>query len=405
MVTQSTTYDYMNDSHRSYKCSLEGWRDDRRHARLFFRQVVEGTPVDSPGMEPKSISTCTELDTLKKCKDLAIDICCGNDPVSICAVQDMFFAFVDRIPDVHCLRSLTVSITVVLPNDNNERSWFVSDVWQRTFLQMPTIRENKLLQPGDLSRMHMIAFLTDPLRKIRGLGGEGKIKHVDLDFPGRTGTVWKEILIVVKDLVCGNSEVKDYEVFRRYFDGARHLIKSIRKAIKNINKLQDEAVSVCLAPESTESFASSPAPVTVREVIDLMIEAPSDVIDLTVDAPQVSLWLMDLRDATKALAMARIRGSFEDLSAGHLDLLELADKIVAEASSLPGDEHFARLLERLQQNMEYAASIFPEKVDVSYYGYNESDTKLAEYRSDPEGYVPRRAKLKRKRKGTGGQDA
>lgn len=134
MATRSTTYDYMNDSHRSYKCSLEGWRDDRRHARLFLGQVVEGTLVDSPGIEPKSISTCIELDALKKCKDLAINICCRNDPVSICAVQDMFFAFVDRIPDVHCLRSLTVTITVVLPNDNNERSWFVSNVWQRTFL-------------------------------------------------------------------------------------------------------------------------------------------------------------------------------------------------------------------------------------------------------------------------------
>jgi hypothetical protein len=273
---------------------------------------------------------------------------------------------------------------------------------------MPTIRENKLLQPGDLSRMHMIAFLIDPLRKIRGLGGEGKVKHVDLDFSGRTGTVWKEILVVVKDLICGHSEVKDYEVFRRYFDGVKHLIKSMRKAIKNINKLQDKqdkAVSGCLASESTESLASSPAPVTVREVIDLMIEASPDVIDLTVDVPQVSFELMDLRDATKALAMARIRGSCEDLSAGHLDLLELADKIVATASSLPRDEHFARLLERLQQNMEYAASIFPEKVDVSHYGYNESDTKLAEYRSDPEGYVPRRAKLKRKRKRSRGQDA
>lgn len=405
MAARSTTSDYMNDRHQSYKCSLEGWLDHRRSARLRFRKVVDGEPVSSPDIEPAIIPTFTALDALKDCKDLAIDICCGNDPVSICAVQDIFFAFVDRIPEVHCLRSLNVSITVVLPNDINERSWVVSDVWPSAFLHMPTIYENKTIQPGDLSRMHMIVFLIDPLRKIRALGGEGKIKEVELIFAGRTGEVWKEILDVVKDLVCGKSVVEDYEVFRRYFDGVKHLIKSMRKALKNISKLQDKAVSRCLASEPTESLASSPAPVPVREVIDLTIEAPPDVTHLTADAPQVSLELMDLRMITKALAMARIRGSFEDLSAGHADLLRMADEMIVRASSLPGDEHFVSLFERLQQNMEYAASIFPKKVDVSHYGYNESDAKLAEYRSDPEGYVLRRAKLKRKRKRTRGQDA
>jgi hypothetical protein len=133
MVTQNTTYDYLNVSYQSYKCSLEGWREDRRSAELLFRRVVNGQPVSSPGIEPKSNTTSTALDARSKCKDLAIDVCCGNDPVSICAVQDMFFAFVDRIPKDHCLRSLTSTITVVLPNDNNERPWIVSDVWPSAF--------------------------------------------------------------------------------------------------------------------------------------------------------------------------------------------------------------------------------------------------------------------------------
>lgn len=404
MATQSTTYDYINDSHRSYKCSLEGWRDDRRHARLFFGQVVEGTPVNSPGMEPKSISTCTEFEALKKCKDLKINICCGNDPLSICAVQDMFFAFVDRIPDVHCLRSLTVSITVVLPNDVNERSWIVSDIWRSAFLSMPTIYENKTIQPGDLSRMHMIAFLTDPLRKIRGLGREGKIKHVSLEFPGRTGVVWEEILVVVKDLICENSEAKDYEVFRRYFDGARHLIKSMQNAIKTFDEVLDKAMPDGHGPNSPESLTSTLMPARAQDVIDHMIEE-QEVVDLTTDASQGPMGLPELREFTKALAMARIRGSFNDLRVGHRSLLTMADNIALAASRLPGDERLASLLERLQQNRDHAVWFFPKKVDVSYYGYNEPDTKLAEYRSDPEGYVLRRVKLKPKRKRKREQDA
>jgi len=394
MASQSTTYDYMNDSHQSYRCSIEGWREDRRSAKLWLSKVVNGLPVDTPGLDPKSIPTSTALDALNKCMDLAIDICCGNDPVSICAVQDIIFAFVGRIPRDHCLRSLTVTITVVLPNDANERSWIVSDVWPASFLQKPTIYENKIIQPGDLSRMHMVAFLTDPLRKIRRFGGDGKAKHVDLVFTGRTGEVWKEIPVVVKDLVCGESDVKDFEVFRRYFDGVRHMTKSVQCAIKNLNKLRDKDMSGGLVQNPPESLTSTPAPARVQEVIDL-----------TAEAPQGPVGLPELRAATRALAMTRIRGSFKDLRAGYHGLLELADDLFVAASRLPINEHLACVLKILQQDREYAASIFPKKVDVSHYGYNESDEKLAEYRSDPDGYILRKAKLRSKRKKARGQDA
>lgn len=316
----------------------------------------------------------------------------------------MLFAFVDRIPEVHHLRSLNVIITVVLPNDTNERTCIVSDVWPSAFLQKATIYENKTIQPGDLSRMHMVAFLTDPLRKIRGLSGGGKTKHVDLDFSGRFGAVWKETLIVVKDLVCETSDVQDYEVFRRYFDGIRHLIKSIQQGIKNIDRTQDKAMPDGLAPDSPELITSTPVVARVQEVVDLTIE-PHEVVDLTGDTPQVPLSLADLRAATKALAMARIRGSFKDPKAGHRELLEMADRIVEAASCLPIDERFASVLDRLHQNAEYAVSIFPKKADVLHYGYIESDTKLAEYRSDPKGYALRRAELRSKRTKARAQDA
>ena len=391
----------MNDSHQSYKFSLEGWREDRRSTRLRFRKVVNGAPISAPDIEPATIQTTTALDALKECKDLAIDVCCGNDPVSMCAVQDMFFAFVDRIPEVHRLRSLTVTITVVLPNDENGRSMLVSDVWPSAFLRKATIYENRTIEPGELSRMHMVAFLTDPLRKIRKLGGDGKTKHISLIFDGGTGQVWKEISTVVKDLVSGESDVKDYEVFQRYFDGIRHLTKSIRWAIKNINKLQDTALSGGLVPNSPESLPSTPAPGRMQEVIDLTHEA-HEVIDLTTDASQGPMGMSELRVATKALAMARIRGSFKDLKVGHHSLLELADEVLMAASRLLENE---QIVDVLQQNRDYAASIFPKRISVSHYGYNESDTKLADYRSDPKGYVQRKAKLKSKRKKTRGQDA
>lgn len=174
--------------------------------------------------------------------------------------------------------------------------------------------------------------------------------------------------------------------------------------MKKIDRTQDKTMPDGLAPDSPELITSIPAVARMQEVVDLTIE-PHEIVDLTGETPQVPLRLMDLRAAIKTLAMARIRGSFEDLKAGHRELLKMADRIVEAAPCLPVDERFASVLGRLHQNGEYAISIFPKKVDVSNYGYNESDTKLAEYRSDPEGYALRRAKLRSKRKKARAQDA
>lgn len=396
MAAQSTAYDYMNDSHQYYKCSLEGWCGSRRSVRLYFSKVVNGTPVSSPGIETKSIPTSTALNTLSKAKDLEIAICCGNHPVSICAVQDMLFAFVDRIPKDHRLRSLNVTITVTLPNDHNERSMVVSeDVWPAPDLGYEaTIYENKPIQPGDLSRMHMVAFLADPLRKIRKLGGSGSAGHVRLQYPGRSGNVWKELKVEIKTLICGESEVKDYEVFRRYFEGIRHLIKSIQRAIKVTDRLKGNAMPGTLEPSSPKSLPPTPVGIRRQVFIDSTVESDGvdEVAAPTSEEPQVHVGLSDLQAITQALAEARIGGSFKDLREGHHCLLEMADNMLVAASRSPEDERLAGVLLRLQQNRDYAASIFPEEVDVSYYGYNESDAKLVEYRSGRQGYVARGAK-------------
>jgi len=258
------------------------------------------------------------------------------------------------------------------------------------------IHENRAMQPGDLSRMHMIAFPIDPLRKIRGLGGQGKIKEVKFDFQGRTGTVWKEILIVVKDLVRGRSDVRDFELFRRYFDGVKFLIMSIQRAIKYMNKQQDKPTSKGATPEPPESSPLATA-TAKSQVIDLTI-SEDEVVDLTADASPVALGLPGLRAITKALSMARIQGSFKDLRGGHRRLLTMADSTHLAVSQLSQDNHIAGMLERLRQNRDHAAAILPKKVDVSHYGYNESDAKLAEYRRDRKGYALQEAKRKSERK-------
>lgn len=401
MAHRTTVNDAMNDSTHYYKATVEGWRDDRRRARVRFRQVVDGTPVDADWIEADAVECSSALDPLAKAKDLSLDICCGNDPVSICAVQDVLFAFVDRIPEDHRLRSLMVVITVVLPNDPNERSMVVSDVWPTAFKKLDIIHENKSIQPGDLSRMHMTAFLTDPLRGIRRLGGDKRRGQVEFEFAGHTGAVWKEISTDVRKMICGETEVKDFRVFQRYFEGMRNLAKSMVTALKDTNRLQGKPVQDEIAPMTPESRPPTPATTGGRpQIIDLEAAVP-EVIDLTVDEPQASLGLSGFRAITKAMAMARIRGSFIDLKTEHDRLLSMAENILKIASPLPEDGRTQRAIQRLQANSEYVATIFPKETDISHFGYNESDARFAEYKSDPKGYVlPGKEKTrKRKREG------
>ena len=404
MAHQTTIQDAMNDSTHSYKATVEGWREDRRRVRLRFRQVVDGTPVKADWIEADAVANSTALDPLDKAKDLSLDIYCGNDPVSICTVQDVLFAFVDRIPERHNLRSLDVTITIVLPNDPNERSMVVSDVWETAIVKKDIIHENKSIEAGDLSRMHMTAFLTDPLRKIRKLGSEQKSKgKVTFKFAGRTGMVWSEIPSDVKSLVCGDTEVKDYQVFQRYFEGTRNLAKSMVTALKDTNRLQGKQVPDGAAPMTPETRLSTPATRRVRQIIDLEAEVP-EIIDLTVDEEDqhVPLGLSEFRAITKAMAMARIWGSFTKMKIEHDRLLAMAENILEIAAPLPEDGRTQRAVQRLRENVKYVTTIFPERVDVSYYGYNQSDARFDLYKSDPQSYVPERKRTRRKRKREGG---
>ena len=75
---------------------------------------------------------------------------------------------------------------------------------------------------------------------------------------------------------------------------------------------------------------------------------------------------------------------------GHDRLLEMAENILDIASPLPEDKRTTGVVQRLRQNREYVATMFPEEVDVSYYGYNQSDVRFALYKSDIQSYVPDR---------------
>lgn len=443
MSRLNTALDAMNNSTQSYKASITGWRDDRRRPSLHFSKIVNGEPRKAEPLDTKSIASSDTLSALSKAKDLHIVVYSGNDPVSICAVQDMLFAFVDRIPSDHRLRSLKVGITVVLPNDANERSMAVSDVWQTRLTGEELIHEGKRIQPGDLSRMHMTAFLTDPLRKIRNIKDKSKPGVCTIEFAGYSGIVWKEIPRKLKELVCGETEVPDYEVFRRYFAVIRYLVQSLKLVFKHIARLQrppPDATSALVTPASTGSLGTidlteeddtiawprqgRPKPDSTvdltgeEDTINLAQQGqiratpalanPNELIDLTGEADDESNYKQDqlglpgLQEVTKQLAMARIKASFGDLRSGYEKLMDLGEDAhrmaLKVASDSPEDQGLSVGIENLEKSFRKANDSYPRKTDVSYYGYNESDIKLAAHKSGPEGDSESRSSTSKKSK-------
>lgn len=420
MSHKISVQDALNDRAHSYKASIGGWSDKGSRAWLSFRQIVNGNPRPTNTLYLNDIAESSFLDPLEITRDLEIDISTGNDPVSVCAVQDVLFAFVDRIPPDHRLRSLSIRITIILPNDPNERQMTTADVWAGFRIKKDIIHENKYIQPGELSRMHMTAFLTDPIRKIRNLNAGERGGKFSITFPGHTG-VWKDIAITVEELVRSNAEVKDYEAFRKYFKALRPFVDDFRKglealaATKNVNRGIGNMMTPPITPESNPAAHRG----RKKVVVDL---TGDEVIDFTTETDQQEFTQLgqghersapsarpedpvsELEATMQAFASARIRGHFHDLNIAHIEILNLAadpfDDLEKKAETIPERQiEFKKLRKRLLNTCEALDRAWYEKVDVSHYGYNEADKRLGLRKTEPKTHAPaKKPQVKQKKR-------
>lgn len=73
------------------------------------------------------------------------------------------------------------------------------------------------VRTGTFSRAHVAAFLTDPLRTVRGVENGRKRGTFTLDYVGRSAQAWRNIEGDVRKLVQSRFPVPNYELFRAYF--------------------------------------------------------------------------------------------------------------------------------------------------------------------------------------------
>lgn len=307
----------------------------------------------------------------------------------------MLFAFVHRIPVDHDLRSLQVTITVKMPNDATSRNFITADVWDCPQDGLDIIHEYRLIEPRDLSRAHMIAFLTDPLKTLRNLNkGKRQKGMCTVKFHGASGTILGDIPSKIADLVRGDAEVRDYEVFREHYAAMCDLIDSIRIAIPATSR-GDETIDL--------TSIDPPTPLTPPKstTIDLTKEdnTPQPTDETPASSPPTTETLHNLH---QSLATARIRGNFHDLQQAQNEVIALCDKLLellprsGPDGAEPGDEVHARR-DMLAEKRGRVISLLPRggESDVSFYGYAETDGMLA---LDGRARKMERLKLKLKKK-------
>ncbi|KAK4902909.1 hypothetical protein LTR27_000848 [Elasticomyces elasticus] len=168
----------------------------------------------------------------------------ANDSRTVCDVQDALFKLFEHLRSNHKLHTLEVSINIDTADDcYGGYEMFNSNYAERMFKQN-LMREFADIRPGQLSRAHITAFLTDPLRTVRNPKDGRKKGKFTLDFAGKSGRLWRDILPEIRGLVQSDEPVPDYKVFCKYWEVLRCLLCVAEAAfgkqdVKSLDKAQN----------------------------------------------------------------------------------------------------------------------------------------------------------------------
>jgi hypothetical protein len=124
----------------------------------------------------------------------------------LCEMQDVLFTFFNLFPRDNQLRSISIHIRTEERNSTGPGK-------NRGF--------DPIEQSG-CTQDHAIAFLTDPVRTLRGFKG-GLLNIVIIDS-GTFSRAWKDLRRDTRLIIKGDSHVPDYQIFVKYFEILRKVI-------------------------------------------------------------------------------------------------------------------------------------------------------------------------------------
>lgn len=389
MASRPNVEAILNDENQAYKIFLESWRTGIKSTRLSLSRLGSAKEQLVANLTQKKITTSAALDILQRARDLTLRVLAGNCPQAMCAMQDALFDLTKRFPAN--LRSLHITITIIMPNDDNGHDLVVSEQAAAPFLRQQTINEYKHIQPGQLSRPHLVAFLADPLRTLRKLKLDKGKAGFSMEFKGCTGNVpaWSEIPRRLTDIVTGESEQKDYELFSRHYAALCPLLGAIDTLCKLFEETRQAMTWTEKGDYGRNTQLFTPPRATPEEPIDLTRD--NDVVDLTDETPSAATAFVTGQSKINAvldkLACARIRGRVKATHTHRTTLLRRAKRLATWAIEWSKDEVLRAAAERVIELVEALGGLEPESTKVSYYGYNELDRRLEKWQTDRQGFV------------------
>lgn len=279
-----------------------------------------------------------------------IEIGKSLEPADVCVVQDAMFNVTKLLCSGHQLEGISACIAIGA-DPRPYRVWDAYNSGVRYLFQgifggyrdggnLARMQEFRNVKPGDISRAHIAAFLTDPLRTIRGVKNGPKWKVFGLSFPGKTGRPWRDLQGQVYDLIRSTAAVPDFGSFTRYFDALRQLKRIFY------------------------SFGEQKNAGPVSGNIQVYDEHASE------------------------LSQARIRGDARKFRELHAELLAVIDNSIVLRIDFNKTnsyqmaeirEHWCR--EMIYLKIELEAALPSEDLDVSFRGYNIADAGLHQWQT------------------------
>lgn len=308
----------------------------------------------------------SNFSVVTRAKRLDLDIEVGEllQSAAVCDIQDAMFNFTKLLSHGLQLEGIAFSTDIGADSQPNN-VWDDWDDWSDLYDfwdvresrgMIGRMQEFKSIKPGDISRAHIVAFLTDPLRMIRGVKqSRSKYSMLSLDFPGKSGKPWRDLHGQVYELIRGNAPVAEYTTFTRYFDALRQL----------------KRVFYCFGEKKAKGVGAKG-------------ESGKDVYE---------------KHAEK-LGQALIRADMQKFKEAHGNLLAVIEANIAQRIKFNKThsyqmaelrEHWCR--ELIYLKMELEAALPNEDFDVSFRGYNVADAGLHEWQT-----VGRKEALKVKKK-------
>lgn len=199
-------------------------------SKTFYAVVQDSGKISFANLEVGfSYLASANFSAINQVEHLSLCVYTGSNARTICVVQDALFLFLGHLRSDHKLQSVTVQVHIRIgrsrmrPKRSHNTFSHRIDVSHREAEYETELKRLRFPCPGEISGLHIAAFLTDPLRAIPR-SSNGKDNDMMITFSGELeeSRLGEPPLVDSRVITCG-APTADYGAFYRYYEAFRRL--------------------------------------------------------------------------------------------------------------------------------------------------------------------------------------